>query len=163
MAFQSIASIPSEEALASTGACRASPERLPLVGVESRLVQGSASEYGKREEMVDAYVKALRARPSGPYRLLGFSFGGYIAACVAEQLEAAAVEFVGVLDWDAQQQLTDEVQRESLVRLCMASYTFMQEEMGVLRPLPEQQLREDISRLVGASRIESTGGGECVL
>ena len=138
------------------------PQDLELVGVESRLVQGSATEYGSREEMVDAYAAAIRAAGPGPYRLLGFSFGGYIAACVAEQLENSGetVELVGVLDWDAQQKLTDAVQRESLVRLCMASYAFMQEEMGVLRPLPEHELRADISRLVTQVAGESTGGGD---
>ena len=40
--------------------------------------------------------------------------------------------------------LTPEARRESLVRLSMASYMFLQEEMGVLRPRPESQLRDEI-------------------
>jgi len=138
------------------------PEELPVFGVESRLVQGAGDEYPTLDRMIDAYVAAIRKVHAGPYRLLGFSFGGYLAACAAQRLEAsgARVEFVGVLDWDAQQKVTAEVQRESLVRLAMASYGFMQQEMGILRPRAEHQLREELSPLVDRVASEATGGGD---
>ena len=66
---------------------------------------GDAAEYSSLQEMVDAYVDAVRAAHPGPYRLLGFSLGGYFAGRVAAVLEGLGemVEFVGVLDWDARQ------------------------------------------------------------
>ena len=115
--------------------------------MESRLVQGDLSEYETLDEMVAAYVTAIRGAHCGPYRLLGFSLGGYVAGRVAARLEADGdeVEFVGVIDWDARQQLTPDARRESLVRLSVASYMFLQEEMGILRPRAESQLRDEIS------------------
>ncbi|WP_395807785.1 amino acid adenylation domain-containing protein [Archangium minus] len=53
------------------------------------------------EERVAVYTQDIRAvQPHGPYRLLGFSFGGYPALGVAAELEAAGerVELVALLD-----------------------------------------------------------------
>lgn len=53
------------------------------------------------EERVVVYTQDIRAvQPHGPYRLLGFSFGGYPALGVAAALEAAGerVELVALLD-----------------------------------------------------------------
>ena len=71
-----------------TGLAAHLPAELPLVGVESRLIQGDPSEYETLDEMVAAYVTAIRGAHSGPYRLLGFSLGGYVAGRVAALLEA---------------------------------------------------------------------------
>ena len=138
------------------------PENLPLYGVESRLLRGSVAEYAALDDMVDAYVSAVRATHHGPYRLMGFSLGGYLAARAAEQLEdlGELVECVGVIDWDARQSVTPEAQRESLVRMATASYLFVQEELGILRPVPEHQLRDDIRWLVDRVASESSGGGD---
>ncbi|WP_042628148.1 non-ribosomal peptide synthetase [Burkholderia plantarii] len=53
------------------------------------------------DALVDACTRSvLDAQPSGPYRLLGWSFGGRIAFTVAARLRALghAVDFVGLLD-----------------------------------------------------------------
>ena len=52
-------------------------------------------------ELARAYVEIIRKhRPSGPYHLLGMSFGGIVAFEVAQQLRAAGQEiaFLGLLD-----------------------------------------------------------------
>ena len=138
------------------------PESLPLIGVESRLVRGAATEYGTLAEMVDAYVAAVRGAHLGPYRLVGFSLGGYLAARVAQVLHETGghVEFVGVIDWDGQQKATPVAQREALVRLSMASYLFLQQEMAILRPRPEHVLREEICALVDRVTNDDSSGGE---
>jgi thioesterase domain-containing protein len=125
------------------------------------VVAGDA-EYESLREMVDAYVTAVRAAHPGPYRLLGFSLGGYLAGRVAEVLESlgATVEFVGVLDWDAQQKITPAAQREGLVRLSVASYLFLQQEMGILQPRAEACLRDEIGALVDQIAVGASGGGE---
>lgn len=137
------------------------PGDLPLLGVETRLLRGAEAEYETLHEMVDTYTATVRAAHAGPYRLLGFSLGGYLAAHVAQRLEeqGEAVECVGVIDWDARQTVTPEAQRESLVKLSMASYRFLQEELGALRPIPEARLRHDIARLVDRVAAETAGGG----
>jgi thioesterase domain-containing protein/acyl carrier protein len=137
------------------------PDDLPLYGVESRVVRGDR-EYESLQYMVDAYVTAVRAAHPGPYRLLGFSLGGYLAGRVAAVLEShgAPVEFVGVLDWDAGQQITPMAQREGLVRLAVASYVFLQQEMGILLPRSEHRLHHEISALVDQIAVGASGGGE---
>jgi acyl transferase domain-containing protein/NADPH:quinone reductase-like Zn-dependent oxidoreductase/thioesterase domain-containing protein/acyl carrier protein len=138
------------------------PEDVPLYGIESRLMRGAETEYADLDEMVNAYVAAIRGVHDGPYRLFGFSLGGYLAARAAEELEQAGeiVQFVGVIDWDARHKVTAEAQRESLIRLSMAAYLFLQEEAGIVRPRPEKQLRGEISQLVDRVSRESEGGGE---
>jgi len=138
------------------------PENLPLYGVESRLVRGAAAEYATLDQMVEAYVAAVHGAHTGPYRLLGFSLGGYLAARVARVLEGRGelVEFVGVIDWDARQQVTPAAQREALVRLSIASYMFLHQEMGILRERSKEQLRDEIRTLVDQMGSESFAGGD---
>jgi thioesterase domain-containing protein len=138
------------------------PSDVPLIGVESRLVRGAATEYASLPEIVEAYVAAVRSAHGGPYRLLGFSLGGYLAARVAQVFEASGdrVEFVGVIDWDAQQKVTAAAQREALVRLSMASYLFLQQEMAILRPRPEGLLHDEISKLVEQVTGDASAGGD---
>jgi thioesterase domain-containing protein/aryl carrier-like protein len=51
-------------------------------------------------EVRDAVAAIRRIQPRGPYRLLGFSFGGVLALEVARALEAEGeeIEFLGMLD-----------------------------------------------------------------
>ncbi|MEZ7154951.1 amino acid adenylation domain-containing protein [Streptomyces sp. MAD19A] len=56
---------------------------------------------GSIEEMAAVYVRHVReVRPHGPYRLLGWSFGGHVAHAMAEQLQRAGedVELLTLLD-----------------------------------------------------------------
>ena len=84
-----------------SGLARQLPNTL-IYGVESRLKRGAAREYDSIDAMVERYVSAVRGVGGAPYRLVGFSLGGYLAARVAEALEAAGDEVrgVGVIDWD---------------------------------------------------------------
>ena len=53
------------------------------------------------ESLAQDYIRIIRARqPSGPYRILGYSFSGIIAYEVAQQLRAAGdvVEFLTLVD-----------------------------------------------------------------
>ena len=67
-----------------------SPQLLDL-----SLVPDSVDEFAK------LYVKALQSvQPKGPYRLLGWSFGAWLAIAVTNQLEASGqtVEWLGIVD-----------------------------------------------------------------
>lgn len=63
--------------------------------IDLSLVPESVDEFAK------LYVKALQSvQPTGPYRLLGWSFGVWLAIAVTNQLEASgqAVEWLGIVD-----------------------------------------------------------------
>jgi thioesterase domain-containing protein/acyl carrier protein len=138
------------------------PETVALYGVESRLKQGAEREYRGIDEIVDRYAAAIRDANDGPYRLLGFSLGGYVAARVAEALEhaGAPVQFVGVMDWDPRQKATAQAQQEGLTRLAVAAYLFAEQEIGLVRPMDESQLGEEIARLVTAILADDTAGSD---
>jgi thioesterase domain-containing protein/acyl carrier protein len=65
-------------------------------------VQDAGADLSRPIPQIAAdHLRALRAaRPEGPYHLLGWSFGGYVAYEMAVQLERAGetVAFVGLLD-----------------------------------------------------------------
>ncbi len=73
-------------------------EELPLHGLQARgLSDGTQSLPGSVEEMAADYVGEIRrVQPSGPYHLLGWSFGGIVAHAMAVRLRALG-EQVGAL------------------------------------------------------------------
>ncbi|WP_017557656.1 non-ribosomal peptide synthetase [Nocardiopsis baichengensis] len=78
------------------------PER-PLYGIESPDLAAAADgcRPGSVEELARAYADRIRrVRPSGPYHLAGWSFGGAVAHAVAGLLEAEGerVGLVALLD-----------------------------------------------------------------
>ncbi|MEC3976430.1 polyketide synthase [Amycolatopsis sp. H20-H5] len=71
------------------------PEDIPAYGFDR--VNGT----GTVEQRVQRYLPELRRiQPSGPYRLAGWSFGGFLAFEVARQLDLAGerVELLGLVD-----------------------------------------------------------------
>ncbi|MER7757851.1 amino acid adenylation domain-containing protein [Kitasatospora sp. NPDC097643] len=84
-----------------TGLLRHLDARIPVYGLQARgLTEPGALPDGIAEMAAD-YVAELRTvRPHGPYRLLGWSFGGMVAHAMAVQLQAAGeeVELLAVLD-----------------------------------------------------------------
>ncbi|MEU7905178.1 amino acid adenylation domain-containing protein [Actinoplanes sp. NPDC049118] len=76
------------------------PAAVPLIGLQSPLLSG-ADLPETMSELAEAHADRLTAAwPSGPVRLLGWSFGGALALCVAAALRARGreVSFVGMLD-----------------------------------------------------------------
>jgi myxalamid-type polyketide synthase MxaB len=126
------------------------PADLPLYGIESRLMRGAATEFADIDTMVRAYVAAVADVAPPPSRLFGFSLGGYVAARVAEALEASGsvVELVGVVEWDARPRLTVEAKTEALLRLSMATYRFLERQIGTALALTDSGLRRELGPLV---------------
>jgi len=61
----------------------------PVYGLQARGVEDASAHHASLEEMASCYVGAIREiQPRGPYRLLGWSFGGRVAQEMARQLEA---------------------------------------------------------------------------
>jgi len=76
------------------------PADVPLIGLQSPLLSGGELP-SSLTELAEAHADRVVARqPSGPIRLLGWSFGGALALCVAVALteRGRTVEFVGMLD-----------------------------------------------------------------
>jgi acyl transferase domain-containing protein/thioesterase domain-containing protein len=76
-------------------------EDQPVYGLTPRGPDGGELHHRSVEEMAAYYVEAIRElQPEGPYRLLGYSFGGTVAFEMAQQLVAqgASVGFLGMLD-----------------------------------------------------------------
>ncbi|MFE7121177.1 thioesterase domain-containing protein, partial [Streptomyces sp. NPDC057654] len=107
------------------------PADQPLYGVQARGLAWSEPLPQSIEEMADDYIEQIRTvQPSGPYHLIGWSFGGMVAHAIATRLQAAGEEvaLLSVMDatpgsgavikgWDGQEAPTrrdlDDITRES--------------------------------------------------
>lgn len=77
---------------------------IPVHGLQPRGLCGTLVPHIDVPSAARAYLAALRGvQPHGPYRLLGHSFGGWVAYEMARQLDAAGerVDTLIVLDSDA--------------------------------------------------------------
>ncbi|MET9675448.1 amino acid adenylation domain-containing protein [Streptomyces sp. NPDC006482] len=73
----------------------------PLYALQARSLSDPGHRPGSVEEMADAYLERIRRiQPWGPYRLLGWSFGGIVAHTVAVRLREAGerVELLALMD-----------------------------------------------------------------
>ncbi|MEV5844781.1 AMP-binding protein [Streptomyces sp. NPDC051985] len=73
----------------------------PVYGLQARGLDGTEALPASVAEMAADYVDHVRSvRPTGPYHLLGWSFGGVVAHEMAVQLEesGASVETLAILD-----------------------------------------------------------------
>nr|AWX24484.1 non-ribosomal peptide synthetase [Streptomyces conglobatus] len=74
---------------------------VPVHGVQSPGLTDPSALPASIEEMADDYTRRIRElRPSGPYALLGWSLGGFVAHAVAGRLQRAGehVALLAVLD-----------------------------------------------------------------
>ncbi|MFJ8005309.1 alpha/beta fold hydrolase [Streptomyces fagopyri] len=77
------------------------PKDQRVYGLQARGLARDEHVPGTVEEIAADYVRQMRdIQPSGPYRLLGWSFGGVIAHTVAVQLQRQGekVDFLALLD-----------------------------------------------------------------
>ncbi|KAI1294090.1 hypothetical protein EDD11_008218 [Mortierella claussenii] len=76
------------------------PEQ-PIYGLQARGFDGTEARASSIQEMAQDYVSQIRSiQPRGPYHLLGWSFGGNVAQCVAVQLQKLGekVAFLALMD-----------------------------------------------------------------
>jgi acyl transferase domain-containing protein/NADPH:quinone reductase-like Zn-dependent oxidoreductase/thioesterase domain-containing protein/SAM-dependent methyltransferase/acyl carrier protein/NADP-dependent 3-hydroxy acid dehydrogenase YdfG len=139
------------------GAYRALADKLPVdqaaYGIASRLVTGAETEHGSLEEMARAYAAIIRERhPRGPYQLLGFSFGGFVALAVAAVLEeqGARVEFIGLVDCDPHWIDSAFSPTDALQTMVASTYDLLQQETGVLPPLGREEANAFTAVLLGS-------------
>ncbi|MGW3211841.1 amino acid adenylation domain-containing protein [Streptomyces parvus] len=69
------------------------PQDVPVYGIQSRGLDGAEPLAASVTDMAAEYTALLRGvQPHGPYRVLGWSFGGLLAHAVAARLEAEGEE-----------------------------------------------------------------------
>jgi acyl transferase domain-containing protein/thioesterase domain-containing protein len=76
-------------------------DQQPVYAIQALGLDGSAPPASDPEDMVESYLKLLREiQPEGPYRLLGWSYGGMVAHAMATALqgEGERVELLAMLD-----------------------------------------------------------------
>ncbi len=76
-------------------------ENRPIYAFQAKGLDGKQEISNSIEEMADDYLEEIRKiQPEGPYMLLGFSLGGFIAYDMAKKLadQGADVRFAGVID-----------------------------------------------------------------
>ncbi len=74
---------------------------VPVHGLQSPALSRTGARPATIEEMARGYLRQVRAiQPTGPYHLLGWSFGGVVAYAMAVQLQALGerVDLLGLLD-----------------------------------------------------------------
>ncbi len=74
---------------------------VPVYGLQSPVLSRTGDRPADIEEMAAGYLRQVRAvQPAGPYRLLGWSFGGVVAHAMAVRLQAEGerVELLALLD-----------------------------------------------------------------
>jgi len=75
------------------------PKALPVFGMQAKALSEPEASHTSVPEMAECYIQALRkVQPVGPYRLLGWSFGGVVLQEMIAQLEAQGdVVEIGIL------------------------------------------------------------------
>ncbi|MFF4572702.1 amino acid adenylation domain-containing protein [Streptomyces sp. NPDC001410] len=98
----------------------------PLYGIQARGFDGTTPPANSIEEMVHDYVgQVLEIQPSGPYHLLGWSFGGTLAHAMAAELQRRGheVALLALLDAAPSSHFADlEALDEAMVRRFLANY-----------------------------------------
>ncbi|MGH3399606.1 MAG: alpha/beta fold hydrolase, partial [Streptosporangiaceae bacterium] len=78
------------------------PQDYPIYAVQDRGLDGESALYGSIREMAADHIEQIcSVQASGPYYLLGWSFGGIVAHEVAAQLQAADQEVAALIILDA--------------------------------------------------------------
>ncbi|MFQ6326900.1 amino acid adenylation domain-containing protein [Nocardia sp. CWNU-33] len=92
----------------------------PIYGLQAPDLGGHEPPVRSIEEFADRYIREMRAvQPTGPYHLLGWSFGGLIAHAIATKLQQAGdtVGVVALLDAD-----TTDIDGDSIERLTAGGF-----------------------------------------
>jgi acetoacetyl-CoA synthetase len=74
---------------------------VPIYGIEALGIDGASVPIERVEDMAEFYLAQVReVQPEGPYRLIGFSFGGLVTLEMAQRLVRAGdrVAFLSMLD-----------------------------------------------------------------
>ncbi|MGW6698363.1 amino acid adenylation domain-containing protein [Nocardia sp. NPDC055049] len=120
----------------------------PIYGLQAPDLSGREPSARSIEEFAQRYVREIRAvQPSGPYHLLGWSFGGLIAQAMAVQLQAAGeqVGVVALLDTD-----TADIDGDTIERLSPGAFINTFGAIFGIDDVPAESTAEQAAELITA-------------
>ncbi|MGW1506614.1 amino acid adenylation domain-containing protein [Streptomyces mirabilis] len=128
----------------------------PVYGLQARALTRSEQSPPTVEEMAADYVRQIRTiQPTGPYYLLGWSFGGVVAHAMAVQLQADGQEVAMLVMLDStppdHTASSDEHSRPSEQQLLRLLFDQLSYGHGVLPP--GQREFADVDDVVDALRV----------
>ena len=135
-------------------------EDQPIYGLLPRGLDGKEPFHTRVEDMAAYYVSAIRGmQPEGPYRIVGYSFGGVVAFEVAQQITAQgdSVGFLGFFDtieWHYMEKVNrslNPAQRLQIYRARLGDALSSEDQFTNLRELIKRKLTHMRSQLRGAS------------
>lgn len=130
-------------------ASRTGPD-LSVIGIQSRLVCGAATEFSTLEEMAFDYACLINEyQPTGTIRLLGFSLGGFVASLMTRELQKSgrSVSFLGLIDSNPNWTTAKETSRQELCLRLTQVFTKFQ-SIGVMKQKPLETVERDVAILV---------------
>lgn len=116
------------------------PSTIPLYGLQADGLHNKARLPTSIEDMADDYIARIRGiQPQGPYRLLGWSFGGLVAHAIAEKLQAsgATIECLCMLDSYPYQQGAQVPQNEA--DIIASALAFLGYDLSTLEQRPQNK------------------------
>ncbi|QKV92601.1 non-ribosomal peptide synthetase [Streptomyces sp. NA02950] len=134
----------------------------PFYALRARGFNEGEKPFASFEEMVETYVRAIRARqPHGPYAVAGYSYGGAVAFEIAKALEADGerVDFVGSFNLPPHiKYRMDELDFiETAVNLAFFLDLINKKQSldlpGELRPLPRDEQLARLLRIAPPDRL----------
>jgi len=144
-------------------------EDQPMYGLLPRGLDGNEPFHTRVEDMAAYYVRAIRdMQPEGPYRIVGYSFGGLVAFEVAQQLvaEHATVGLLGLFDtieWNYMEDINRSLnpsQRLQIYKAKLGDALLSEQRLTSLQELIERKMvavKARILRTWGHGSIESKG------
>ncbi|MEV7116694.1 non-ribosomal peptide synthetase [Streptomyces anulatus] len=141
------------------------PADIPLYGLQARGLDGTSQLACSIAEMAADYITQIRSvQPSGPYHLLGWSYGGVLAHEIAVQLQAVG-EDVGALvlldqyPWDSEAEAALAAQEAELdpeAEIDQLADMVRLEAGGVLGTITDEEYRSFARVLQNGRRIRRT-------
>ncbi|WP_330249609.1 amino acid adenylation domain-containing protein [Nocardia sp. NBC_00565] len=120
----------------------------PIYGLQAPDLSGREPSARSIEEFADRYIREIRAvQPTGPYHLLGWSFGGLIVHAMAAKLKAAgeSVGVVALLDTD-----TADIDGDSIERLSAGAFVNTFGSVVGIDDVPAEATAQEAADLIKA-------------
>lgn len=143
---------------------RALPAEVPVAGVQSRVWCGNYEELESIERMAEAYVNlVVKTCPENPYRLFGFSMGGFLAVSMARIMEnrGIPVSFVGLADCRLEWALEQSSRKSYVHDFLMDMFAFMARELKAVDATDESelsQLTDDLGSILSGVAADQRAG-----
>jgi thioesterase domain-containing protein/peptidoglycan/xylan/chitin deacetylase (PgdA/CDA1 family) len=127
--------------------------RFPLYGLQARGVRRPEPLPATMDEMARDYADLIRTvQPSGPYYLLGWSFGGNVAFAVAQELERRGEQVGLLVELDSNLALIGSFESQSepwqIYNLVLAQFGYVP-ALTPAEPDPEARMLELVRRRPG--------------